>query len=201
MLCQGCDGDSIFIVQYHRSPSLRVPPLMLPVVPLLVLLGIGMLTDLRARRVPNVLVLGMLGWALVGALAHWSPATTLGSAALGGLTGLACWLPFWLLGLLGAGDVKYFTAGAAWIGPALAWQAALLTAVVGGLLGFATLVWNRGIRHATTATALQYQQATQLAASADLGATTAAQRTFPYAVPMGLALAFAALRPEVVQSW
>ena len=174
---------------------------MLSALPFLAFLAFGMLTDVRARRVPNALVLGMLGWALVGALMHWSPAASPAAAGLGALTGLACWLPFWLAGLLGAGDVKYFAAGGAWIGPSLAWRAALATALVGGLMAFVVLVRDRGFRRTAAETALQYQHAAQLIATADLGSTDAVKRTFPYAVPMGLTLAVAALWPELVRQW
>lgn len=66
-------------------------------------------------------------------------ASVLRSGAMGGLsgaflgagTGLVIWLPMYALRLMGAGDVKLFVAGAAWIG----WQAALIAAFATGLLG------------------------------------------------------------------
>lgn len=167
----------------------------------LVLLAVGMVFDVHSRRVPNALVVVMLGWAAVSAGMHWSTAASFGSAALGLVAGLALWLPFWLLGLLGAGDVKYFAAGAAWVGPDLAWRAALLTTLLGGLIAVVVLVRQRGLHRTAAEVALQYRHAAQLIAHADVSETDAAQRTFPYAVPMGLALAVAALRPEALRQW
>src|SRR5215218_9424819 len=83
------------------------------------LLAIGVVTDVRSRRIPNLLVIVLLGTGLTGALTGLSLAHSLLDALLGALAGLAVWLPFWLLGLLGAGDVKYFAAAASWVGVAL----------------------------------------------------------------------------------
>jgi len=167
----------------------------------LLLLGAGMRLDLRERRVPNALVLLMIGWAAIGAWMQWSTAAAIGNAALGLLVGLALWLPFWLLGLLGAGDVKFFAAGSAWVGPGLAWRAALLTALLGGLLAVGVLVRQRGLRRTAAEVVLQYEHAAQLIATADVSSADAARRTFPYAVPMGLALAAAALYPDALRQW
>ena len=77
-------------------------------------------TDVRARRIPNALVLALLGGALVRAsLAAWTTVPTPGLAAgpvdalLGAACGLALWLPFYVAGAFGAGDVKLFAAAAA----------------------------------------------------------------------------------------
>jgi len=57
----------------------------------------------------------------------------------GAATGLVVWLPFWVLGMLGAGDVKFFAAAAAWLGPRLALYAALLSALLGAVLALGWL--------------------------------------------------------------
>ncbi len=158
-------------------------------------LGIGMATDIRARRVSNALVGWLLLIGIAAALTHLSDARSLGDALAAGGVGLALWLPFWLLGLLGAGDVKYFAAGAIWLGLPLAWRAALLAALLGGVMSVLVLLYQRGLRQTAGTVALQWQQARAVIASADVGSSDAARRTFPYAVPMGSALALAALRP------
>lgn len=175
--------------------------MMLPLGLFLLLLAIGMTTDVRARRVPNRLVLVMLGLACLSAIGAWSLAGSLGGFAMGLAVGLAIWLPFWFLGLLGAGDVKFFAAGAAWVGAPLAWRAALITAVLGGLMGVVILLRQRGARQTLAGVVLQYQQASQIIASADVAAADATTRTFPYAVPMALALGGAAIVPQHVLGW
>jgi prepilin peptidase CpaA len=174
---------------------------MIPLLLFLALLIIGITTDVRARRVPNVLVLAMLVLASVGALMTWSPAGSMVRAMWGMLVGLAMWLPFWLLGLLGAGDVKYFAAASAWIGAPLAWRAALVAAVLGGVMGILLLIRQRGFRRTASDVMLQYQQASTLIASADVATADAKARTFPYALPMGLALGTAAVSPRLFLQW
>lgn len=165
----------------------------------LALLTAGMVTDVRARRVPNALAAVLLAAGLLSAALGTAPAGTLASAALGAAVGLALWLPFWLLGLLGAGDVKFFAAGAAWIGPTLAWRSALLAALLGGLFALLVLAWRRGVRHAVASLLLQARHVRAFAGSGtDVSALSPAQRSLPYAVPMALALCLAALQPAAL---
>ena len=161
----------------------------------LVSLSAALVTDVRARRVPNVLVCWLLALGVIGAAAHWSMAVSMVDALGAGAIGLAMWLPFWVFGLLGAGDVKYFAAASLWIGVSLVWRAALLAALLGGLLALVQLAYQRGVRRTAATVAMQWQQARAVIATADVGGSDAAQRTFPYAVPMGLALATAVIRP------
>jgi len=52
----------------------------------------------------------------------------------GAMTGLVVWLPLWLMGFIGAGDVKFFVAAAVWLGPRATLGAALVSAIAGGIL-------------------------------------------------------------------
>src|SRR5262245_64849156 len=99
----------------------------------LVALSIGVVacvTDLRTRRIPNVLTFGAAALALafhgiVGGL----PGVQ--SAALGWLAGLAMFLPFFLLGGMGGGDVKLLAALGAWLGPGEAFWLAIYASIAG----------------------------------------------------------------------
>jgi len=108
------------------------------------LLAATCVTDLRARRIPNalaaaVLALGIVRAALPLATGFAEPgAPALGAALLGTALGFAAWLPFYALGVLGAGDVKLFAAAAAWLGPHAVLPASTYAALAGGGLG---LVW------------------------------------------------------------
>jgi prepilin peptidase CpaA len=90
-------------------------------------------TDLRARRIPNVLTLGAALAALVWHTAVHGSAGTL-AAAGGWALGLALFLPFFALRGLGAGDVKLLAAVGAWLGPAHVFWVAVYAAVAGGVL-------------------------------------------------------------------
>ena len=97
-------------------------------------------SDLRSRRIPNWLVLLIAGLGLANAVAASSGTGLVRAAASVGV-GLILWLPFYLLRMMGAGDVKFFAAACAWLDPITALRAALLSAVFGGVLA---LVWVAG---------------------------------------------------------
>jgi prepilin peptidase CpaA len=76
-------------------------------------------SDIRSRRIPNVInamiLLGGITLAVAEPLRARSPLDAVAGAA----TGLAIWLLFYVVGVLGAGDVKFFAAASAWLGPDL----------------------------------------------------------------------------------
>lgn len=106
----------------------------------IILVGLACVTDVRARRIPNSLVLVLALAGIVFSLMRFSPLVGLRSAFAGMGVGLGIWIGFYALGVLGAGDVKFFAAAAAWLGPAGAWRAALVAAAAGGVLAVLFLV-------------------------------------------------------------
>lgn len=94
--------------------------------------------DWRRRSIPNALVLAGAACALALAAARLSPFDTPPGAGLIGLAaGFAALLPFWLLGMMGAADVKTFAVLGAWCGPRALlgiWVAASLCAALHALL-------------------------------------------------------------------
>jgi prepilin peptidase CpaA len=89
--------------------------------------------DLRSRRVPNALTVGIAVVGLALSAAHVSDVSLL--AALGGLAiGCALMLPGHVLGGMGAGDVKLFAALGTMLGPTRIVMAFLYTAIAGGIL-------------------------------------------------------------------
>jgi prepilin peptidase CpaA len=162
------------------------------------LLGAVCVSDLRTRRIPNklVLVIAVLGILFSVASAPLLPGL---GRAFGGLgLGLALWFPFYLFGVLGAGDVKFFAAGSAWIGAGAALQAALLSALAGGVMAIVWLIVGAGWRRA----------AEQLALHATLPGTLAVKpsaalsgKKLPYGLAMAVGLAMAAWFPNVLRAW
>lgn len=102
-------------------------------------------TDLRSRRIPNSLVLALAFTGLVFVLWRSPVGRGVLYAVYGFTVSLMIWLPFWLLGMLGAGDVKLFAAAGIWLGPTGALQASLLAALVGGVLALGWLMWRDGV--------------------------------------------------------
>jgi prepilin peptidase CpaA len=108
------------------------------------LLAAACVSDLRARRIPNRLVLlgAVLGVVFAVAAYGWPGGVVHAGGGL--LTGLVIWFPFFAFGMLGAGDVKLFAASATFLGARAAVEGALYTALYGGLLAAIFMVVNSG---------------------------------------------------------
>jgi prepilin peptidase CpaA len=91
------------------------------------------LTDLRWRRVPNLLTFGAVAVALLMRLAMHG-ITGLPGAVLGWTVGLAMLLPLFALRGLGGGDVKLLAAFGAFVGPRMVLWTGLYGAIAGGVL-------------------------------------------------------------------
>ena len=109
---------------------------------LFVLLGIAVATDLRSRRIPNLLLLPALSLAL---MLHAIDAGLAGLVtAAGGLAlGLAMLMPLYAVGGMGAGDVKLLGVIGSFLGPGGAVIAGLATMIAGAVLGIVFLLWQR----------------------------------------------------------
>ncbi|MBA5606950.1 prepilin peptidase [Duganella sp. FT3S] len=114
-----------------------------PAAVLAALLAAAVWHDVRTRRIPNRLVLGgaLAGLAFQALLAPGAGLFATPFGALGLLDGLAglglglaLLLPMYLLGAMGAGDVKLMAMCGAFLGPRDVLGAALLTMLAGGVL-------------------------------------------------------------------
>ena len=110
----------------------------------IVLLGAA-IGDIRTRRIPNRIVAGLAIAGFVFRLVLDGGEGFL-VAGEGLLVGLACWLPFYAFGWLGAGDVKLYAAAAAWLGPKSALEGALIAALAGAVLALLWMVKTHGMR-------------------------------------------------------
>jgi prepilin peptidase CpaA len=111
---------------------------------LVVLALLACRSDLRSRRIPNWISVTMLIAGVIVSIVRLGVADGVLFGAAGMLTGLALWLPAYAARLIGAGDVKLFAGGAAWLGWQGALLAAVITAVAGGILGLVWLLRRRG---------------------------------------------------------
>ena len=113
------------------------------VFPLLIAVWISW-SDLKTRKIPNYLTLGAAtaGLAYNLATGGWSG---LADGALGLLLGFGFLILPYILGGMGAGDVKALAALGAWLGPAATVRFFCYTAIAGGLMSLAVLVWKKQI--------------------------------------------------------
>lgn len=103
--------------------------------------------DIRTRRVPNALTLGSAavalafhaldagGWRAAPAAVGWSVA--------GWALGFLLFLPLFLLGGMGAGDVKLLAAFGAWLGPGPVFWVAVYGSIAGGVLALPLILARR----------------------------------------------------------
>lgn len=122
-----------------------------PALTLSALLALAVWYDIRSRRIPNRLVYsGALAALLLqtalpaGAGLFATPFGGIGLLlALAGLaTGLLILLPMYMLGAMGAGDVKLMAMVGAFLGPQATLGAALQSLLAGGLLALVVALWN-----------------------------------------------------------
>jgi prepilin peptidase CpaA len=105
------------------------------------------ITDLRTRRIPNVLTFSAIAAALlyhaaIGGLnaAGWSLA--------GCLLGALLFFPMFALRGMGAGDVKLLAAVGAWLGPSQVAIVALVSSLAGGVIAIAVALGHGYLRTA-----------------------------------------------------
>ena len=113
------------------TPSIAI------VVPLTMLVVFAAGRDLAERTIPNRLVAVALALALV--LQLWLTPAGWFICAAGALTGFLVFLPFYLLGGMGGGDIKLMIAIGAFAGPALTLQIAAAVCIAGGGLSLGYL--------------------------------------------------------------
>jgi prepilin peptidase CpaA len=98
--------------------------------PLVVMLMLAAVIDLRERRIPNWLNLLMLASGLLNAVV-WGNPVSIHLAMLGVLTGFALTFLQFSMGAIGGGDVKMLAAIGAWVGPWATFELFLVAAMVG----------------------------------------------------------------------
>jgi prepilin peptidase CpaA len=126
---------------------------------LAILVGAALITDLRQRRIPNILVLiALCAGILVNSLGPqtfgrsdglftlYPSAVGFQAAVLGALTGLAIFLPIYMMHALGAGDVKLMAGIGSFAGPATAINLALFILLMGGVLALVRMAMVRNSR-------------------------------------------------------
>jgi prepilin peptidase CpaA len=139
--------------------------------------------DVRTRRIPNWVVLAVGFPGIVFSVAFASVGSGLLRSAEGFGVGLLLWLPFYLAGWLGAGDVKFFAAAGLWLGPLRTVEAAVFAAMVGGVLAVVWMVVSYGIRKSASTLSLAVSVPSILATTPS---PERARRTLPYGVALAL---------------
>jgi len=109
---------------------------------LLCVLVVAVLHDLRERRIPNFLVVGGIVIALLVSAID-KGLGGIGSSLTGMLLGMALFLPFFALRLIGAGDVKLFGVVGGFVGVNALLMVWFYTLLAGGVLGVVSILLAR----------------------------------------------------------
>lgn len=153
--------------------------------------------DVRTRRIPNALVGTVLICGLAYGVSSGPSLPALGRSAAGVALGFGIWILFYVAGVIGAGDVKFFAASGAWLGPSATWRAALIAALAGGIL--AVVFLRRERRLATTLRRMALAVTTRSAAMVVAQSTEQSANHRP--LPYGVALAVGALAAAWLPPW
>ena len=160
------------------------------------LLAGACVSDLRSRRIPNAIVVALMLGGIGYSLATMAPIAVLQHALGGGAVGLALWLPFWFLRVLGAGDVKLAAASGTWLGVAGVVEASLLAAIAGGVVALWALSRHGGLSAGIT------RFGAWMVASRASGAIgpelTPKERRIPYGLAISAGVAVAAWVPGLI---
>lgn len=123
------------------------------------LLVAAAVTDLGWRRIPNGLVLALAGLGLVRlgfAFAEGAPVAGLAADLVACLALLVLGAFALQARILGGGDVKLFAAAALWVGLSGLLPFLMRTALAGGLLAVALLIWGLARREKARQSSLPY---------------------------------------------
>ena len=164
------------------------------------LLAIGVclriaISDLYARRVPNTWLLGasVLAVATLVASQFQAPPLPWPAHLLGAVIGLAALLPFYAIGWMGAGDVKFFAV----LGLLLGWHALLPVWIAASLAAGVHAVLALGSRqlaaHLPARVQLQVDRASAHWQSHPAARGLHAARQGRHGIPYAAYLAFAAI--------
>ncbi|WP_018086674.1 A24 family peptidase [Desulfurispora thermophila] len=154
---------------------------MLPKAILLTTIVASIYTDLKYRKIYNAVLLPSFMAAL---LYHTFSAGTNGLlfSIKGAALGLALLLIPFMLGGMGAGDVKLLAVIGAWQGANFVWLCFLLTALAGGAIATVQLVKQRRFWLTLQYIVLLFVPGTPKKGALGTLATSRAGETFPYGV-------------------
>lgn len=146
-------------------------------------------SDLRTRRIPNLLTFGaaLIGFGYFAATAGLSG---LGFSVAGWGVGGLMFLPLFVLRGLGGGDVKLMAALGAWVGPGAAVWLALYTAIAGGVLALGVALFRGYLKQAfvNTWSILTFWRVAGLQPHPVLNVESEHAVRLPYAVPIAAGL-------------
>lgn len=109
---------------------------------LMAVLAAAVIIDVKSHRIPNVLLFPALAFSLMLNAAVGGVDGLLGSLA-GLVLGIAMLLPLYVMGGMGAGDVKLLGVVGSFLGPWATVVAGMATMIAGAIVGLTVILWRR----------------------------------------------------------
>ncbi len=141
--------------------------------------------DGKELRVPNWITFPMVAAGLVfnGWVFGWEG---LGNAMLGMIVGLACLLPLYSVGGMGAGDVKLMAGIGAWLGVKVTFFAFCASTVVGAVMAVLMVAYRRDFtKHYANFLSIWYEWMT-IRSPEKLAAIAAERKPTMFLLPYGI---------------
>jgi prepilin peptidase CpaA len=140
-------------------------------------------------KVPNWITFPLIisGWIYGGIAGGWEG---LGASLAGTAVGLALLMPLYAIGGMGAGDVKLLAGVGAWVGTSVTFGAFVFSAIVGGVIAVAMVLWRRKWEHhkhqfvAITAEIMTVRDPAKLSAIA--AERKPSMMLLPYGIPIAI---------------
>jgi len=156
--------------------------------------GIGSVTDVATRRIPNKLTYFAILVALVwrSAVQGWHG---LESAVVGGLVGGGVFLVFFLIHAMGAGDVKLITAVGCFAGSERIVEIVLAAAIAGGIFAIVHSLWHGRLRTvlANTGDLMRFHATVGAEAHPSLNLSNTQAARMPYGVAIAAGVLYSVL--------
>ena len=114
---------------------------LLQFAPMLLACAAAAVIDARSRRIPNWLTLPLMLGGLLVSIAGAGP-ITVGQAFLGLAVGFGLTFLLFILGALGAGDVKLMAGVGAWIGALAVLKVFVAAAIIGMIIVLVQSAWR-----------------------------------------------------------
>ncbi|SHE88009.1 A24 family peptidase [Desulforamulus putei] len=158
---------------------------MLPDIALVIVILISIYTDLRYRKIYNVVLFPAFLLALAYRVFNGG-LDGLITGIQGALLGLSLLLIPFILGGMGAGDVKLLAVIGAWQGPQFVWFCFLCTAIVGGVIAIVQLTRTGRLFQTLKMIIFTFIPGTPKVNAFGTLATAKAGEAFPYGVAIAV---------------
>lgn len=157
-----------------------------------IVLVVAAVIDGWKLKVPNWLTFPLIfaGWAYSASVGGWSG---FGDSVIGTVVGLGLLLPAYAVGGMGAGDVKLLAGVGAWVGATVTFYAFCVSAVVGGIIAVAMVLYRRSWQHHFVNLLVILEEFRTIRQPTQLAALAAQRKPSMLLLPYGIPLAMGSI--------